>query len=141
MEMPNLRSFAGSGFPFSRMADLSETIVVLPEQPTVAQVTTLFETLGGIGAQVGYPAVGLLISHDWHAAHARDADILLIGAMPESMKASPNASVLLRDTQTALQRPRRPGFAGSRAAVAAGLDGMHDDARPVNQVMVQSLAP
>lgn len=141
MEMPNLRSFAGSGFPFSRMADLSETIVVLPEQPTVAQVTTLFETLGGIGAQVGYPAVGLLISHDWHAAHTRDADILLIGAMPESMKASPNASVLLRDTQTALQRPRRPGFAGSRAAVAAGLDGMHDDARPVNQVMVQSLAP
>lgn len=141
MEMPNLRSFAGSGFPFSRMADLSETIVVLPEQPTVAQVTTLFETLGGIGAQVGYPAVGLLISHDWHAAHARDADILLIGAMPESMTASPNASVLLRDTQTALQRPRRPGFAGSRAAVAAGLDGMHDDARPVNQVMVQSLAP
>src|SRR5690606_6611087 len=30
LEMPNLRAFSGSGFPFSRMADLSETVVVMP---------------------------------------------------------------------------------------------------------------
>lgn len=141
LEMPNLRSFAGSGFPFSRMADLSETIVVVPVQPTVAQLTTLFETLAGIGAQVGYPAVGVRMSNDWDAAHATDADILLIGPMPESMKSSPDANVLLRDTQTSLRRPRQPGFGGARVAVAAEMDDAHAPAQPVSHVIVQSLAP
>lgn len=32
--MPDLRAFANAGFPFTRMADLSETIVVVPPTPT-----------------------------------------------------------------------------------------------------------
>jgi len=38
--MPDLRAFANAGFPFSRMADLSDTLVVLPAQPTPGQLTT-----------------------------------------------------------------------------------------------------
>jgi hypothetical protein len=34
LAMPDLRAFANAGFPFSRMADLSESIVVMPKAPT-----------------------------------------------------------------------------------------------------------
>src|SRR5690606_24378563 len=33
LAMPNLSAFADAGFPFSRMADLSDTIVVTARQP------------------------------------------------------------------------------------------------------------
>lgn len=141
LEMPNLRSFAGSGFPFSRMADLSETIVVLPAEPTALQATTLFETLSVIGSQVGYPAIGVRISHEWDSARTADADVLLIGPMPESMKARPDANLLLRDAQSTLRQPRHPRHGGTGVAVASDLSGLRAEREVMNHVMVQSLAP
>jgi cellulose synthase (UDP-forming) len=32
--LPNLAFFVNSGFPFTRLADLSETAVVSPQQPS-----------------------------------------------------------------------------------------------------------
>lgn len=32
--LPDLRVFANAGFPYSRMADLSDTLVVVPKAPT-----------------------------------------------------------------------------------------------------------
>ncbi len=34
MGLPDLSAFALSGFPFTRMADLSETVVLVPPKPT-----------------------------------------------------------------------------------------------------------
>ncbi|KEP73119.1 hypothetical protein HR12_18640 [Microbacterium sp. SUBG005] len=44
--MPDLRAFANASFPFSRMADLSESIVVMPKAANEGQVTTLLDTMG-----------------------------------------------------------------------------------------------
>ncbi len=52
--MPDLRAFANAGFPFSRMADLSQTITVMPKTPNEAQMETLLNTVGFIGAQTGF---------------------------------------------------------------------------------------
>lgn len=106
LAMPNLRAFAGSAFPFSRMADLSETVVVMPEQPTLAQTTTFLEAIADMGAQIGYPALKVRVMSDWDAASQLDADLLLIGSMPEAMKARPDANLLLQDTQATLYQPR-----------------------------------
>lgn len=43
--LPDLRVFANAGFPYSRMADLSDTLVVVPKAPTQA-VATLLQALG-----------------------------------------------------------------------------------------------
>lgn len=143
LEMPNLRSFAGSGFPFSRMADLSETIAVVPHNPTIAQTTTLLEALSGIGSQVGYPAVGIRIAHDWELAQVADADVLLIGPMPEGMKTRPDASLLLRDAQSSLRSAHLIKQGGPGSAVASALPGRHSQrvVASQSQVAVQSLAP
>lgn len=60
--MPDLRAFANAGFPFSRMADLSDTIAVMPKTPNEAQMETLLEATGTIGAQTGFPAINLTIT-------------------------------------------------------------------------------
>lgn len=44
--LPDLRVFANAGFPYSRMADLSDTLVVVPKAPTQGQVATLLQALG-----------------------------------------------------------------------------------------------
>src|SRR5690606_1015712 len=84
--MPDLRAFANAGFPFSRMADLSDTLVVLPAQPTPGQLTTLLDSMGGIGAQTGLPAVNVTLTNDGSQLANKDADILIIGTLPEKLK-------------------------------------------------------
>lgn len=142
LEMPNLRSFAGSGFPFSKMADLSETVVVLPRTPTAAQAQTLFETLAGIGSQVGYPALGVRVSHDWNVAQNEDADLLLIGSTPDSLKARPDARLLMLDARSALQHARQSRHADAMPSpVAYTRAGLRSEREATSRVMVNSVAP
>jgi hypothetical protein len=51
--MPNLSYFVGASFPFTRMADYSETVLLLPEHPTETQVATLLD----MAARSGTPPV------------------------------------------------------------------------------------
>src|SRR5699024_3389286 len=57
--MPNLSVFAQGGYPFSRMADLSDTIALMPSAPSAIQTATFLETMAVMGAQLGYPALRL----------------------------------------------------------------------------------
>ncbi|EEV7639255.1 cellulose biosynthesis cyclic di-GMP-binding regulatory protein BcsB [Escherichia coli] len=100
LAMPDLRVFAHTGFPFSRMADLSETLVLMPKAPDEAPVSTLLNTVALIGAHTGFPAINLTITEDSRAIERRDADILLIGALPENLKDDNN--IVLKQTQTVL---------------------------------------
>ncbi len=80
--LPDLRVFANAGFPYSRMADLSDTLVVVPKAPTQGQVATLLQALGGIGSQTGLAAINLQMTDDGNQIKNKDADLLLIGADP-----------------------------------------------------------
>ncbi len=71
--MPDLRAFANAGFPFSRMADLSETIAVMPKNPNEAQMETLLDVTGTIGAQTGFPSINLNITDDSRQIQGKDA--------------------------------------------------------------------
>jgi len=121
--MPDLRAFARSGFPFSRMADLSETLVIMPGKPTAMQVGTLLDTIGGLAGQIGYPALGLQLVDDWKQAAAADADLLLIGSLPEALSDAPNLGLLLSAQRDWLLQGRSAGLPGSQrfdpGAVAA----------------------
>lgn len=102
MAMPNLRMFASAGFPFSRMADLSQTLVIIDKHSTPAQLTTLFNTLGAIGADTGYPALGVKLSHDWPQDN-KEVDILLIGSLPEELHNDDNIHLLLNAVEPHVQ--------------------------------------
>lgn len=103
--MPDLRSFANAGFPFSRLADLSQTLVVVAPKPSAIQVSTLLSALGNIGAQTGYPALAVTLSDDVAQAQDKDRDILLIGRIPPTLRDADRVAALVSATQSWLESP------------------------------------
>lgn len=107
MAMPDLRAFANAAFPFSRLADLSQTLVLVNKQPQPAQVSALLNALGNIGAHTGYPALAVSLSDDWSQAKQHDADILLIGTIPPALRDDKQIGLLVDATESWIKQPRR----------------------------------
>ncbi|WP_230009624.1 cellulose biosynthesis cyclic di-GMP-binding regulatory protein BcsB [Citrobacter koseri] len=105
--MPDLRAFANAGFPFSRMADLSETIAVMPKNPNEAQMETLLDVTGTIGAQTGFPSINLNITDDSRQIQGKDADIMVIGTIPDALKDDKRINLLVQATQSWVNTPMR----------------------------------
>lgn len=76
--LPNLALFANAGFPFSKYADLAQTIAVLPDQPSARNVEDLLFLLGRIGRQTGAAATRLRLTPATQLAADTDADLLII---------------------------------------------------------------
>lgn len=105
--MPDLRAFANGGFPFSRLADLSQTLILVNKQPQPAQVSALLNALGNIGAQTGYPALAFTLADDWSQAKDKDADILLIGTIPPELRDDSKINLLVDATLSWVKSPVR----------------------------------
>ncbi|PIO95289.1 cellulose synthase regulator BcsB [Pseudomonas syringae] len=80
MAMPNLGVFKDSGFPFTRLADLSQTAVVLADQPSAEDVSAYLSVLGRFGESTGYPATGVSVIKAAQIASAADKDILVMSS-------------------------------------------------------------
>ena len=107
LAMPDLRAFANAGFPFSRMADLSESIVVMPKAPNEGQVTTLLDTMATVGAQTGLPAINVTLTDDGAQIQNKDADIMVIGSIPDKLKDEKRIDLLVQAAQSWVNTPLR----------------------------------
>jgi hypothetical protein len=107
MAMPDLRAFANASFPFSRMADLSQTLVLVSAEPQPALVSALLNALGNVGAQTGFPALEFMLTDDWSRAKDKDADILLIGTIPPELRDEKKINLLIEATQSWVKHPMR----------------------------------
>lgn len=106
--MPDLKAFSSAGFPFSRMADLSETLVIVGKSAQPEQVTTLLNQLGTFGAQIGYPALQLNITDDWQTVQKTDADLLVIGSIPQDLTDDDKLNLLIESTKSWVKMPVKP---------------------------------
>jgi cellulose synthase (UDP-forming) len=79
--MPRLDMFANTGFPYTRIADLAETMVLLPARATADDISLYLTMVGFMGAQTGYPALRLEITDDPRTAVKTDKELLLIGGL------------------------------------------------------------
>lgn len=79
-ELPDLTYLAYTGFPFSRMANLADTAVLLPDAPDDSEIESMLVLLGHIGNKTAYPAVGLTVDTIRNAEKMTDKDMLVIGA-------------------------------------------------------------
>ncbi len=89
------------------MADLSDTLAVMPKTPTEAQMETLLNTVGAIGGQTGFPAINLTITDDSAQIADKDADLLIIGAIPGKLKDDKRIDLLVQATQSWVKTPMR----------------------------------
>jgi cellulose synthase (UDP-forming) len=87
-DMPNLAYFVNSGFPFTRMADLSQTVVVVPDRPSSVEVSAYLNMMGRIGALTGYPATHMALVRPDGASQFADRDVLMIGSIPRMQAAA-----------------------------------------------------
>ena len=136
--LPNLQAFTNSGFPYSRMADLSETVVVMPAKADPAQIGTMLDVIGSIGAHTGYPGFGVTITSNWDAASKADADLLLIGSMPVDLRKRPDAGLILDATRGQLNQAREYKLLSDLPAVDTSGD---PGAAATTRVSVTSAAP
>src|SRR5450432_677553 len=77
--MPNLELFANAGFPFTRYADLGQTTVVLPTDPTTSEIELYLTLMGHFGAQTGYPALRVTVADADAMKQGADRDFLVLG--------------------------------------------------------------
>jgi cellulose synthase (UDP-forming) len=80
-QLPNLAFFVNSGFPFTRMADLADTAVVLSDRPTSVEISAFLDMMGRFGALTGYPVVHMTVVRPEEAASVADRDLLVMGTM------------------------------------------------------------
>ena len=84
--LPDLKLFTVSGFPFSKYADLSQTLVLIREKAPANVVSTMLNTMGRIGAQVGYPAVRVNVASSAESGNAKEKDILVFAETSADIK-------------------------------------------------------
>ena len=78
--MPNLAFFANSGYPYTRLADLADTDVVLPDHSDATDVETMLEVLGHMGDWTGLPALRFGIVRASQVRAPLDKDLIVIGS-------------------------------------------------------------
>lgn len=136
--MPDLAAFARSAFPYSRLADLSQTLLLVPSKPTPMQVGTLLDLVGGMASRIGYPALGLTLSDDWASATKADADLLLLGPLPEELRDGRQLNLLLSRSSDWLRQARSPWSTNVPSSQRLREGGRSE---PVSQVNVTARAP
>ena len=119
IEMPSLRAFANAGFPFSRLADLAQTLVLVNPQPQADRVSALLNVLGNIGAQTGFPALNVQITDDWSKAKTVDADLLMIGAIPADLREDRRINLLVAAAKSWVNKPVRQSPLDNAATTAS----------------------
>ena len=80
MAMPNLGVFKDGGFPFTRMADLSESAVILPDNAGTTELAAYLTVMGRFGESTGYPATAVTVAQADQISELADKDLLVLAS-------------------------------------------------------------
>ena len=81
--LPNLELFASAGYPFTRKVDLADTVVVLPDQPSAAELEMFLALMGHFGAQTGYPVLNVTVINAARMTSDGRRDYLVLGTVDD----------------------------------------------------------
>ncbi len=77
--MPNLVAFANGGYPFTTLADLADTAVVLPDAPTRDDESAWLTLMGHMGKWTGIPTFQVAVVPAKAVASVSDRHLLVVG--------------------------------------------------------------
>src|SRR5690606_17901984 len=80
LAMPDLSAFSNTGFPFTRMADLSETAVILPDTRSSTDIAVYLTLMGWMGESTGYPAYGVRVGSAQQVSQFSNKDLLIMAS-------------------------------------------------------------
>ena len=77
--LPNLALFANAGFPFTRLADLSDTAFVISDGPSAEEAETFLNLLGKFADATGIAATRYAVVTAGHVDTMADRNLIIIG--------------------------------------------------------------
>lgn len=80
LPMPDLAAFANATHPYTRLADLAETAVVLPDQPSREDLDAYLTLMGRAGEATGLSARLIQVVHARGVAQVAGRDLIVIGS-------------------------------------------------------------
>jgi len=80
--LPNLAFFVNSGYPFTRMADLGETAIVIPDQMTAQDIEVFLDLMGLMGDSTGFSVVHSQVVTEADVKQVANKDLLVLGSIP-----------------------------------------------------------
>jgi Bacterial cellulose synthase subunit len=107
--LPDVSAFAFDGFPFTRVADLGETAVVLPDRPSPAELSMALSVFGQLAQITGKP--GSRAAFLPPSETPRDKDVLAIGTPEDNAlvaRWSAALPIALQGKSARVQRSLRP---------------------------------
>ena len=105
--LPDLNVFANSGFPYTKYADLQQTLVLIDQQPSAKALTLLFNLTGHFGAITGYPTHRMTVAHLNENVDLDDKDILVVakpGNTAQQLDEDTHTNVLLTNNQREIKQ-------------------------------------
>jgi hypothetical protein len=83
--LPNVGMFVHDGYPFTRVADLGETAIVLPSEPKPQEIATFLSFMAHFGTITGRVGdrVQLMTAEQLMETPSLDKDLLLVGTMED----------------------------------------------------------
>jgi len=133
VRMPNLELFANAGFPFTRKADLADTTIIVPPQPTANEIALLLYMMSHCGMQTGYPALRVQVAGP-DAVMRSDQDYLILGGTGDQPAfASLDATLPVTMDADGIHVKEQTGYlAGLAKAWSKWTRRVTDDSEPSN---------
>ena len=108
---PNLALFANSGFPFTRLADLSDTAFIVSEAPSAEEVQAFLNILGKIADDTGIPATRYTVVDAARIDTVADRNLIVLGLdSPDSLLRKWERYNSVHITNTSVSAVPQPNF-------------------------------
>lgn len=80
LQMPDLATFAGAGYPFTIRPDLAETVVIVRRNPSASAIEAFLSMMGRFADSTGLPATRVTVTDRVEPSELEGKDILVMGA-------------------------------------------------------------
>ena len=84
-QLPEIALYTKGGFPFSKYADLSQTVAVLSDASTTQYVTTLLNAIGRISSATGSVPLQVTVTSKLGNDVLKGKDVLYVGGLPANI--------------------------------------------------------
>lgn len=108
--LPDLAAFANIGFPYTRMADLSQSAVVMPPKPNADEIGLYLAVMGHMGEATGYPALRHTVVSSADIDSVSNDDLIVIASSQHQELLSKWADYLPIVERDGERHVREPNF-------------------------------
>lgn len=142
-QLPEIGLFTQGAFPFSKYADLSQTAAVIDDKASGAELTTLFNVIGRIGAATGTAPVHLTIASPDETALMQNKDLLVVGKLPATVLdiSQDSADALAQTLEKWFEKPAAKANDKAEAKADAKAQGQNNAKNEVKSEETEDAAP